>query len=95
MRKILKTVLCVFTAAGILSVSVFGLSKMGSRSEEVKKIQQVLKEKGYYNYTADGIFGTRTRNAVVNFQKDNGLSADGIAGEKTLKALGISGADSS
>ena len=95
MRKILKTVLCVFKAAGILSVSVFGLSKMGSRSEEVRKIQQVLKEKGYYDYTADGIFGTRTRSAVVNFQKDNGLSADGIAGEQTLKALGISGTDSS
>lgn len=95
MRKILRTVFCIFTAAAILSVSVFGLSKMGSRSEEVRKIQQVLKEKGYYNYTADGIFGTRTRNAVVNFQKDNGLSADGIAGEQTLKALGISGTDSS
>ena len=58
MRKILRTVFCILTAAAILSVSVFGLSKMGSRSEEVRKIQQVLKEKGYYNYTADGIFGT-------------------------------------
>ena len=68
-------ILCTF------GVSVSGLSKVGSRSDEVVAIQQKLKEKGYYNYTVDGIFGTRTRNAVISFQRDNGLAADGIAGE--------------
>lgn len=82
-------ILCAF------GVSVSGLSKVGSRSDEVVAIQQKLKEKGYYNYTVDGIFGTRTRNAVISFQRDNGLAADGIAGVNTLKALGISGKDDS
>ena len=82
-------ILCTF------GVSVSGLSKVGSRSDEVVAIQQELKEKGYYNYTVDGIFGTRTRNAVISFQRDNGLAADGIAGVNTLKALGISGKDDS
>ena len=82
-------ILCTF------GVSVSGLSKVGSRSDEVVAIQQKLKEKGYYNYTVDGIFGTRTRNAVISFQRDNGLAADGIAGVNTLKALGISGNDDS
>ena len=82
-------ILCAF------GVSVSGLSKVGSRSDEVVAIQQKLKEKGYYNYTVDGIFGTRTRNAVISFQSDNGLAADGIAGVNTLKALGISGKDDS
>ena len=82
-------ILCTF------GVSVSGLSKVGSRSDEVVAIQQKLKEKGYYNYTVDGIFGTRTRNAVISFQRDNGLAADGIAGVNTLKALGISGKDDS
>ena len=65
------------------------LSKYGSRSEEVRQIQQKLKELGYYTGNVDGIFGTQTKNAVVNFQKSKGLSADGIAGPKTLAALGI------
>ena len=82
-------ILCAF------GVSVSGLSKVGSRSDEVVAIQQKLKEKGYYNYTVDGIFGTRTRNAVISFQRDNGLAADGIAGVNTLKALGSSGKDDS
>lgn len=67
------------------------LSKMGSRSDEVRAIQQALKNRGYYNYTVDGIFGTRTKNAVMSFQRDSGLKVDGIAGVNTLRALGITG----
>ncbi len=80
-----------------LTVSCFSasaLSKMGSRSQEVRDIQTVLKSKGYYTGNVDGIFGTKTKNAVTAFQRDNGLTADGIVGEKTLKALGISGNNS-
>ena len=73
----------------ICGITAAALSKMGSRSDEVRKIQEALKSKGYYTYNTDGIFGTRTKNAVIAFQRDNGLDADGIAGEKTLKALGI------
>lgn len=65
------------------------LSKYGSRGTEVTQIQQRLQELGYDPGTADGIYGTRTQNAVIAFQKDQGLTADGIVGKNTLAALGL------
>lgn len=65
------------------------LSKKGSRGEEVKKIQTNLKKWGYYDGSVDGIYGDQTEKAVRYFQKKNGLTVDGIAGNATLKALGI------
>ena len=64
--------------------------KQGSTGSTVKTIQQKLKNWGYYTGAVDGIYGTRTKNAVISFQKKNGLTADGIVGSKTLAALGIS-----
>lgn len=71
------------------SVSVSALSKMGSRGTEVKNIQTRLKKWGYYSGSIDGIYGTATKNAVIKFQKKNGLTADGIAGPKTLEKIGL------
>lgn len=71
--------------------SVAVLSKVGSRGEEVRKIQTKLKEYGYDPGSVDGIFGEKTRKAVIAFQRDNGLTQDGIAGPQTLAALGITG----
>ena len=68
---------------------VLGLSKYGSRGEEVKQIQTKLKRWGYYKGSVDGIYGSGTLSAVKAFQKKNGLKADGIAGTKTLNAMGI------
>lgn len=90
MKRVFVIFLALAIMLGVCGITVSGLSKIGSRSEEVTAVQQALKEKGYYDYTVDGIFGTRTQSAVKSFQRDNGLEADGIAGEKTLKALGIS-----
>lgn len=69
--------------------NVYSLSKYGSRGNEVKQIQTKLKNWGYYNGNVDGIYGSQTLSAVKKFQKKNGLAVDGIAGEKTLKAMGI------
>lgn len=66
------------------------LSKYGSRGEEVRQIQTKLKELGLYTGNIDGIYGNGTKNAVIAFQKQKGLDADGIAGTKTLTALGLS-----
>lgn len=88
MKNFFKTALIlvlVFSCA----VSSSALSKMGSQGKEVEKIQTELKSRGYYTGNIDGVFGTGTKNAVIKFQKDNGLVADGIAGKKTLSALGI------
>lgn len=87
MKKFISIIMILILFCGLISVSA--LSKMGSRSEEVKDIQRVLKTKGYYSGAVDGIYGIATKNAVIKFQKKNGLKADGIAGKQTLKALGI------
>lgn len=75
--------------------SVDALSKVGSRGDEVVKIQTKLKELGLYTGNIDGIFGTNTKNAVKQFQSKNGLTSDGIAGPKTLAALGLSSSGTS
>ena len=71
------------------------LSKYGSRGSEVTQIQTKLKRWGYYSGNIDGIYGTQTVNAVKYFQRKNGLTADGIAGPATLKAMGIMTSSSS
>lgn len=58
------------------------LLKIGSRGNDVKALQENLRTLGY-NISADGIFGSDTKNAVIDFQKKNGLSADGIVGSAT------------
>ena len=74
-----------------ISLDTTALSKYGSRGEEVKEIQRRLKKWDYYNGNVDGIYGTKTKSAVIKFQKKNGLKADGIAGKNTLKKMGIYG----
>ncbi len=75
--------------------SISTLSKLGSRGDEVRRIQKKLKELGYYKGTVDGIYGTATKKAVTAFQKNCGITADGIAGAKTLKFLGLGSSSSS
>ena len=65
------------------------LSKIGSRGEEVARIQGALKNSGYYLGGIDGVFGVKTQEALMRFQEARGLTADGIAGTQTLKALGL------
>lgn len=63
--------------------------RYGSRGQVVREIQSRLKRWGYYKGSVDGIYGYRTYLAVKSFQRKNGLRADGIAGNRTLAALGI------
>ncbi len=72
-----------------LGSSIQTLSKVGSQGAEVKQVQTKLKELGYYKGNIDSIFGSQTKSALLSFQRAKGLTADGIAGPKTLKALGI------
>lgn len=64
--------------------------RQGSTGEQVRIIQSKLKNWGYYNGAVDGIFGSKTTEAVKYFQRKNGLTADGIVGPATLRALGMS-----
>lgn len=70
--------------------SIYALSKLGSSGSEVKKIQQKLQSLGYYNGAIDGVYGSQTRKAVTAFQKNCGITADGICGKTTLLYLGLS-----
>lgn len=72
----------------VLPASAATLS-MGSRGEQVRKIQQKLIQYGYLSGSADGIFGQDTLDAVIWFQQKNGLTADGRVGQATAAALGV------
>ena len=66
-----------------------GVLKQGSSGEAVKTLQQKLKNWGYYSGSVDGVFGSGTKSAVMYFQRNNGLTADGVVGSRTAAALGI------
>lgn len=63
--------------------------RRGDSGSTVTEIQRRLSDWGYYSGEIDGIFGSRTEKAVRDFQKKNGLTADGIVGNATLQALGM------
>ena len=58
-------------------------------SSQTRTVQTKLKRWGYYKGTVDGIYGNQTRKAVRLFQSKNGLAVDGVVGQKTAKAMGI------
>lgn len=97
--KVLKKIIKLFLTLSISFVLIYffsigdyvqTLSRYGSTGDEVKKIQNVLKDQGYYDGAIDGIFGNKTKNAVTQYQKEKGLSVDGVVGPKTLQSMGIS-----
>ena len=61
--------------------------RSGMSGDEVFRLQQALIDQGYLQGTADGKFGTRTENAVRDFQRKKGLKVDGLAGKMTQSAL--------
>ena len=69
-----------------------GLTRMlsyGAEGEDVRRIQQMLMDKGYYlgNGGADGLFYSDTQAAVRKYQQDHGLEVDGIVGPETFASL--------
>lgn len=74
------------SAEGVLAAAVL---RQGSKGSEVKEVQRRLKNWGYYKGSVDGVFGAATKSAVIAFQKKNGLTADGVVGKATYKALGM------
>ena len=61
--------------------------RFGMENDDVVTMQKRLKELQYFSGTCTGYFGSKTSQAVKAFQKKNGLTADGIAGTKTLSLL--------
>ena len=95
MRGLNRSIVALLALLLILCIAVpemadAAMLRQGSSGEQVKMLQSKLKRWGYYNGNVDGIFGSGTAQAVKYFQKKNGLTADGIVGEATAKALGLS-----
>jgi len=63
------------------------LTKVGDQNANVTLIQTVLSKNGYPTGGIDGIFGEKTRQAVIAFQSAQGLQADGIVGPLTWNAI--------
>lgn len=98
-RKIFAIILLVFgifyggTIATLnyftpLSVEEPALPTSQSTNQN-QNVQQKLKDLGYYSGNIDGILGAKSVQAIKNFQRDYGLTVDGIVGKNTLKALGL------
>lgn len=87
----------VFVLAVSLLLTCFAVSasaagyRQGDSGDAVVTIQTKLKRWGYYTGAVDGIYGSATVSAVKYFQRSNGLTADGVVGTATLKALGMEG----
>ena len=69
MKKYVKIIAAVLIYIICMAPQCFSLSKIGSRGEEVRQIQNALVKRGYYIGTVDGIFGTRTEHVLKHFQR--------------------------
>ena len=69
------------------SSSSSALLRHGTKSDAVRKMQEDLTKLGYYKGSITGNFGNLTEAAVMSFQRANGLTADGVAGAKTLAKI--------
>ncbi|MBR4549994.1 MAG: spore cortex-lytic enzyme [Oscillospiraceae bacterium] len=93
-KRLLLAVVVVFTVnifiIALAQKASADLYKKGSTGDVVAEIQTRLKNWGYYFGVVDGVYGSKTEEAVRFFQRRNGLSVDGQVGNQTLAALGIS-----
>lgn len=65
------------------------MSPQGLSRADVRSVQQKLADEGLYNGSIDGIWGPRSERALINFQTQNGLRADGRIDPRTANALGL------
>ena len=87
MKKIMLTLMALVLVPAIaLGATVL---EVGSNGSDVTKVQKRLIQYGYMTGSADGKYGEKTRDAVIWFQKRNGLTADGRVGSATAAALGV------
>ena len=63
--------------------------RRGNQGDEVADLQMLMNSKFGYKLDIDGDFGSKTEAAVKDFQRKQGLNADGVVGKKTWAALGV------
>ncbi|WP_375499405.1 peptidoglycan-binding protein [uncultured Nostoc sp.] len=81
--------LSVAMITGLLSIAgqALALQKIGSNGADVSSSQRCLKKLGYFNGPVSGKFASLTQNAVIKFQQANRITADGVVGASTQRAL--------
>ena len=84
-----QTVLAYQKSRGLEVDGIVGDITWGQLMQEMTKISQALDGKGFRNGTEDWSAGKEMFQAILDFQKKNGLSADGMVGPKTMQALGM------
>lgn len=93
-KKFKKTIL-TFTIAGVLILSAFPVDaalgdtvlKKGMHHDDIKLLQEELKNIGFFNNETTTYYGDITLDAVKNFQASHGLDQDGIFGPSTYEVL--------
>jgi peptidoglycan hydrolase-like protein with peptidoglycan-binding domain len=83
-----NTLSALYGMSGSSSLPIAILLRRGSRGIPVTQLQNTLKAQGFYQGPVTGYYGGLTEEAVRKFQQAQGLSVDGMAGSKTLSALG-------
>lgn len=79
--------LLLLLGAGDRAWAAYDVIRQGSRGPDVVVAQHLLFQLGYLTQVPDGVFGPSTLDAVRRFQRDEGLSADGVVGADTWRAL--------
>ena len=87
LKRLISVVLVLSLVLAGMSAALADSLRIGSRGDDVTKLQKALQKLGLYSMQVDGVYGQGTFAAVQAFQKKNGLKADGIAGAKTLAKL--------
>ena len=90
-ERLLQVILALVTFALFLVFAQADAAVVawGSKGEQVRLVQEKLRQYGYLTGEADGVFGKETYDAVVWFQRKNGLTVDGVVGRATAAGLGI------
>jgi peptidoglycan hydrolase-like protein with peptidoglycan-binding domain len=97
-KSVRTMVVFTFLATGILGLSLtlraFAANPQeeqpaASHSQDIKKVQESLRDKGYYHGNVDGISGPQTRAAILQYQKDENLHTTGRLDAKTAGKLGV------
>ena len=89
MKRIVCALLALAFLAACLGAASAAVLEVGSEGSDVVKVQQRLIKYGYLDGSADGRYGEATREAVLWFQRKNGLAQDGRVGPATATALGV------
>ena len=90
MKRLVSLLLALcLTLANVLPAQAAVVLDIGSRGDNVLKVQKRLIQYKYLSGAADGVYGAKTKDAVRLFQRRNGLNADGRVGPATAAKLGV------